>query len=120
MQPAILLITNKDAIVSEQQVISAVSQSYKITTELPQFVENQTVTKDVSQSWQQNSHRILKKKTSQWKENPDLSFLIVNGKQGEKELFVDLGKYKSFTYNSIILFQRCVQTENSLWNKISE
>ncbi|XP_066488261.1 DNA-directed primase/polymerase protein isoform X2 [Tiliqua scincoides] len=90
LQPAILLIQDKDALVPEKQVISATSQCCKITTEFSKCVENQTVTKDVSQSWQQNSHRIQEKKTSQWKENPDLSFLIVNGKQGEKQLFVDL------------------------------
>lgn len=93
LQPAILLIKNKDAMVPEKQVSSDISQRYKITTELPTCIENQTVTQDVSQSWQQNSHRILQRKTSQWKGNPDLSFLIVNGKQGEKQLFVDLGVY---------------------------
>ncbi|XP_062992387.1 DNA-directed primase/polymerase protein [Elgaria multicarinata webbii] len=92
LQPAVLLTKNEDAMILEKQVVS-VSQCYKATTDLPKCLENQIVTKDVSQSCQLNSHKALEKQTSQWKENLDLSFLIVNGKQGGKQLFVDLGVY---------------------------
>ncbi|XP_015272887.1 PREDICTED: DNA-directed primase/polymerase protein [Gekko japonicus] len=92
-QPAILLIKSKDPLVPEEKVVSTVSQSYEDTSYLPSCLENQIVTKDMSQSWQLNSHRIQEKETSQQTENPNLSFLIVNGKHGGKQLFVDLGVY---------------------------
>uniref|UniRef100_A0A670ITU4 DNA-directed primase/polymerase protein n=1 Tax=Podarcis muralis TaxID=64176 RepID=A0A670ITU4_PODMU len=72
LQPAVLLTRKRDATVP---VVVSRSQSCKAATDLPSSLENQTVTKDVS-------HK-----------NPDLSFLIVNGKHGEKQLFVDLGVY---------------------------
>ncbi|XP_054846679.1 DNA-directed primase/polymerase protein isoform X2 [Eublepharis macularius] len=93
LQPAILLTKNKDPVVPEKQVISEVSQSYEATAYLPNCLENQTVTKDVPQSWSLDSHRTQEQGTSQWTENPDLSSLIVNGKHGGKQLFVDLGVY---------------------------
>ncbi|XP_048364955.1 DNA-directed primase/polymerase protein [Sphaerodactylus townsendi] len=93
LQPAILLTKNEDPLVSEKQAVTTVSQSYGATASLPSCLENQTITKDMSQSWQLNSHRTQEKNTSQWTENPDLSFLIVNGKHGGKQLFVDLGVY---------------------------
>ncbi|XP_060119722.1 DNA-directed primase/polymerase protein-like isoform X1 [Heteronotia binoei] len=92
-QPAVLLTKNKDPLVPEEEVVSNVSQSYEAVGYLPSCLENQTVTKGLSQSWQLNSHRTQEKEISQQTENPDLSFLIVNGKHGEKQLFVDLGVY---------------------------
>lgn len=83
-------------------MVSTVSQSYEATAYLPGCLENQTITKDMSQSWQLNSHRTQEKETFQWTENPDLSFLIVNGKHGGKQLFVDLGKYLKMVMHSEI------------------
>nr|XP_034967959.1 DNA-directed primase/polymerase protein [Zootoca vivipara] len=92
LQPAVLLTRKRDAMVPEKQVVSH-SQSCKAATDLPSSVENQTVTKDVSHSRQLSAINSLGNGASQWKENLDLSFLIVNGKHGEKQLFVDLGVY---------------------------
>ncbi|KAM6441242.1 DNA-directed primase/polymerase protein isoform 1-T2 [Liasis olivaceus] len=91
LQPAILLTKNKDTMDPEK--INSVCQCYKTTTNLPTCLENHGLAKDASQNWKLNPHKISEKGTSQLKENPDLSFLIVNGKQGEKQLFVDLGVY---------------------------
>lgn len=71
--------------------INSVGQCYKTTIDLPTCLENDSLVKDASQNWKLNSYKISEKGTSE--ENPDLSFLIVNSKQGEKQLFVDLGKY---------------------------
>ncbi|XP_053258496.1 DNA-directed primase/polymerase protein isoform X1 [Podarcis raffonei] len=92
LQPAVLLTRKRDTMVPEKQVVSH-SQSCKAATDLPSSLENQTVTKDVSHSRQLSANGSLGNGASQWKENPDLSFLIVNGKHGEKQLFVDLGVY---------------------------
>lgn len=72
---------------------STVPQSYGATAYLPSCLENQPVTEVMSQSWQLNSQGTQEKKKSQQTEDPDLSFIIVNGKHGGKQLFVDLGKY---------------------------
>ncbi|XP_053109420.1 DNA-directed primase/polymerase protein isoform X2 [Hemicordylus capensis] len=91
LQPAMLLIKNKDVMVPEKQVSSTV-QSFKASTDLPSSLEHQTLTHDGSENWHLNTHRTLEK-DSQQKENPDLSFLVVNSKHGRKQLFVDLGVY---------------------------
>ncbi|XP_061439823.1 DNA-directed primase/polymerase protein isoform X2 [Rhineura floridana] len=91
-QPGALLTKSRDAMVREKQMVS-LSQCCKATIDLPSLFENQTVTKDVSQSWKLSSQKALENGQLQWKENPDLSFLIVTGKQGAKQLFVDLGVY---------------------------
>ncbi|KAF7238049.1 DNA-directed primase/polymerase protein [Varanus komodoensis] len=87
-QPAILLTKNEDVVVQEKQVAS-VSQCYRATTD----DGNQMMAKDESQSWQVNAHKEVGKETSHSKKNSDISFLIVNGKQRGKQLFVDLGVY---------------------------
>uniref|UniRef100_A0A8D0BSI1 DNA-directed primase/polymerase protein n=1 Tax=Salvator merianae TaxID=96440 RepID=A0A8D0BSI1_SALMN len=85
LKPDILLTKTKDAKIPKKQGISA-SECCKTMASFPSYLENQIVTEDDSQSWQLNSNKALKK-------HPDLSFLTVNGKQGEKQLFVDLGVY---------------------------
>ncbi|KAK9398956.1 DNA-directed primase/polymerase protein [Crotalus adamanteus] len=89
LQPAILLTKSKDA--TDLPKINSVDQCYKTTIDLPTCLENNSLVKDASQNWKFNSYKISEKGTSE--ENPDLSFLIVNSKQGEKQLFVDLGVY---------------------------
>uniref|UniRef100_A0A8C7E242 DNA-directed primase/polymerase protein n=1 Tax=Naja naja TaxID=35670 RepID=A0A8C7E242_NAJNA len=89
MQPAILLTKNKDAM--DPQNINSVGRCYKTTIDLPTCLGNDSLVKDVCQNLKLNSYKVSEKGTSE--ENPDLSFLIVNGKQGKKQLFVDLGVY---------------------------
>ncbi|KAJ7326771.1 hypothetical protein JRQ81_016530 [Phrynocephalus forsythii] len=91
LHPAVLLTKKRDTVLPEKQVVSP-SQCYEATTDLPNCLVNQIVSKNAPQSSQLSSQR-LEKGASQWKENPDLSFLVVNGKQGGKQLFVDLGVY---------------------------
>ncbi|XP_063165752.1 DNA-directed primase/polymerase protein [Candoia aspera] len=91
LQPAVLLTKNENTMGPEK--INSVCQCYKATTDLPTCLENHGLAKDASQNWKLNPQKISEKGTSQWKENPDLPFVIVNGKQGEKQLFVDLGVY---------------------------
>lgn len=113
MQPAILLTKTKAAEDPEKQVASTVSLSSKATPNLPSYQENQTESKAMSQSWQLNSQKTLEKETSQRKEAADLSFLTVNNKLGEKQLFVDLGNFKinnSHTNVCHYPFQKCVRT----------
>nr|XP_020658324.1 DNA-directed primase/polymerase protein isoform X1 [Pogona vitticeps]XP_020658333.1 DNA-directed primase/polymerase protein isoform X1 [Pogona vitticeps]XP_020658343.1 DNA-directed primase/polymerase protein isoform X1 [Pogona vitticeps] len=88
LQPAVLLTKNRDTVVPEKQPVSP-PQCYEAT----KCLVHQIVSKDAPQSWQLDSQRMLEKGASQLKENPDLSFLVVNGKQGGKQLFVDLGVY---------------------------
>nr|XP_060634627.1 DNA-directed primase/polymerase protein isoform X3 [Anolis sagrei ordinatus] len=92
LEPAVLLIKNKDAVAVEKQVLSA-SRCSKVTTDLPKCLENQTVSNNVPSTCQFNSQRAMEKGTPQAKGERDLSFLIMNGKEGGKQLFVDLGVY---------------------------
>lgn len=80
----------------DPQNFNSVGRCYKTTIGLPTCLENESLVKDACQNLKLNSYKISEKGTSE--ENPDLSFLIVNGKQGEKQLFVDLGKYKPKYY----------------------
>ncbi|XP_077158380.1 DNA-directed primase/polymerase protein isoform X2 [Paroedura picta] len=93
LQPAIFLSKNKVPLVPEEQLVSTVSKSYEATSHLPSCRENQIAMKGMSQSRHLNLHRTQGKETSKQTENSDLSFLLVNGKHGGKQLFVDLGVY---------------------------
>nr|XP_016849543.1 PREDICTED: LOW QUALITY PROTEIN: DNA-directed primase/polymerase protein [Anolis carolinensis] len=92
LEPAVLLTKNKDEMAVEKQVLSA-SQCSKVTMDLPKCLENQTVSSNVPPTCQLNSQRAMEKGTPQGKGDRDLSFLIMNCKQGGKQLFVDLGVY---------------------------
>ncbi|XP_075786407.1 DNA-directed primase/polymerase protein isoform X1 [Pelodiscus sinensis] len=93
LQPALTLTENKaDALILEEGM-DGVSHSSKATTELDGSVINIGAVKQTSGKWQSNKHKMLENGTLQQKENPDLSFLVVNDKEGGKQLVVDLGVY---------------------------
>ncbi|XP_037753542.1 DNA-directed primase/polymerase protein isoform X2 [Chelonia mydas] len=94
LQPALVLIENKaDALILEEGADSVVSQSSKATAEIDGTVVNLGAVKEPPGKWQSNMHKTLENGTRQQNENPDLSFLVVNDKEGGKQLVVDLGVY---------------------------
>uniref|UniRef100_A0A8C3SH29 DNA-directed primase/polymerase protein n=1 Tax=Chelydra serpentina TaxID=8475 RepID=A0A8C3SH29_CHESE len=94
LQPALVLTENKaNALILEEGADSIVSQSSKATVEIDGTVVNLGAVKEASGNWQSNMHKTLENGTLQQKENPNLSFLIVNDKEGGKQLVVDLGVY---------------------------
>lgn len=96
LQPALVLTENKaDALILEEGADSVVSQSSKATAEIDGTVVNLSAVKEPPGKWQSNMHKTLENGARQQNENPDLSFLVVNDKEGGKQLVVDLGKYKN-------------------------
>ncbi|XP_077671660.1 DNA-directed primase/polymerase protein isoform X2 [Eretmochelys imbricata] len=94
LQPALVLTENKaDALILEEGADSVVSQSSKATAEIDGTVVNLSAVKEPPGKWQSNMHKTLENGARQQNENPDLSFLVVNDKEGGKQLVVDLGVY---------------------------
>ncbi|XP_032656283.1 DNA-directed primase/polymerase protein isoform X2 [Chelonoidis abingdonii] len=94
LQPALVLTENKaDALILEEGADSAASQSSKATVEIDGTVVNLGAAKEASGKWQSNMHKTLENGKLQQKENLDLSFLVVNDKEGGKQLVIDLGVY---------------------------
>ncbi|XP_060634625.2 DNA-directed primase/polymerase protein isoform X3 [Anolis sagrei] len=127
LEPAVLLIKNKDAMAVEKQVLPA-SRCSKATTDLPKCLENQTVSNNVPSTCQFNSQIAMEKGTPQGKGERDLSFLIMNGKEGGKQLFVDLdsiGGYHCSPYPEIDNFVLSLVSKDSVqggirrWNYFS-
>ncbi|XP_062431728.1 DNA-directed primase/polymerase protein isoform X2 [Rhea pennata] len=56
-------------------------------------VINLSAVEDASKSWPSIAHETTEIETSQQEENSEFSFLVVNDKEGRKQLFVDLGVY---------------------------
>lgn len=63
-------------------------------TDLDGSLTNFTAVKDASKGWPAIADQRNETETSYHGENSEFSFLIVNNKEGDKQLFVDLGKYK--------------------------
>ncbi|XP_065452836.1 DNA-directed primase/polymerase protein isoform X2 [Chrysemys picta bellii] len=94
LQPALVLTENKaDALILEDGADSVASQSSKATVEIDGTVVNLGAAKEASGKWQSNMHEMLENGKLQQKDNPYLSFLVVNDKEGGKQLVVDLGVY---------------------------
>ncbi|XP_044873962.1 DNA-directed primase/polymerase protein isoform X2 [Mauremys mutica] len=94
LQPALVLTENKaDALILEEGADSVASQSSKATVEIDGTVVNLGAAKEASGKWQSNMHKTLENGKLQQKENSDLSFLVVDDKEGGKQLVVDLGVY---------------------------
>ncbi|XP_026503683.1 DNA-directed primase/polymerase protein isoform X2 [Terrapene carolina triunguis] len=72
---------------------SVASQSSKATVEIDGTVVSLGAAKEASGKWQSNMHKTLENGKLQQKDNPNLSFLVVNDKEGGKQLVVDLGVY---------------------------
>ncbi|XP_026503684.1 DNA-directed primase/polymerase protein isoform X3 [Terrapene carolina triunguis] len=94
LQPAFVLTENKaDALILEDGADSVASQSSKATVEIDGTVVSLGAAKEASGKWQSNMHKTLENGKLQQKDNPNLSFLVVNDKEGGKQLVVDLGVY---------------------------
>ncbi|XP_067407752.1 DNA-directed primase/polymerase protein [Emydura macquarii macquarii] len=93
LQPALVFTKNKaDVLILEEGADNVVSQSSKATVDLEGSV-NLGAVKEAFGRQQPNIHKTLGNGTLQEKENSDLSFLVVNDKEGGKQLLVDLGVY---------------------------
>uniref|UniRef100_A0A8D0HAN3 DNA-directed primase/polymerase protein n=1 Tax=Sphenodon punctatus TaxID=8508 RepID=A0A8D0HAN3_SPHPU len=94
LQPALESTGNKvDAMDPEDRADCIVSQPSKSIVDSGKSLASRAAANETSGNGQLNAFRTLGKGASQQKENPDISFLVVNDKKGGKQLFVDLGVY---------------------------
>ncbi|XP_050193967.1 DNA-directed primase/polymerase protein isoform X2 [Myiozetetes cayanensis] len=94
LQPAIRLMESKAAAaVIPEEAAGHVFQSSAEAVGLDGALTNLTAVEDASKGWSAIAHKTKDTEMSHQGENLDFSFLIVNGKEGDKQLFVDLGVY---------------------------
>ncbi|NXV26889.1 PRIPO protein, partial [Rissa tridactyla] len=93
LQPAIRLMKSKAAVVIPGGGAGCVFQCSAAVVGLDDPLTNLTAIEDASEGWPAIAHETKDTETSHQGENSAFSFLIVNGKDGDKQLFVDLGVY---------------------------
>ncbi|NWR68865.1 PRIPO protein, partial [Centropus unirufus] len=91
LQPAVQLMERKAAAVIPEEGAGHVLQCPAEAAGLDGSLTNLTEAEDASIAGQTKAMA-----TTQQGENSAFSFLLVNDKEGAKQLFVDLGKYKKF------------------------
>ncbi|KFP74733.1 Coiled-coil domain-containing protein 111, partial [Apaloderma vittatum] len=91
LQPAIRLIESKAAAMIPEEGAEHVFHAE--TVGLAGSLTNLTAVEGASRGWPASGHKTKDMETSYQGENLDFSFLIVNDKEGNKQLFVDLGVY---------------------------
>lgn len=94
LQPALRLVGSNVAAPIAEGGAGYTSQCSAPTVELDGSLTNLTAVKDASKGWPAIAGQRKETETSHHGENSEFSFLIVNNKEGDKQLFVDLGKYK--------------------------
>ncbi|KAM6132642.1 LOW QUALITY PROTEIN: DNA-directed primase/polymerase protein [Pterocles gutturalis] len=91
LQPAIRLTESKAAVMIPEEGAGHVSQCCA-EAGLGGSPANLTAMENAS-NWPAIAHKTKDMETSHQEENSEFSFLIVNDKEGDKQLFVDLGVY---------------------------
>ncbi|XP_064305697.1 DNA-directed primase/polymerase protein isoform X2 [Phalacrocorax carbo] len=92
LQPAIRLMESEAAAVISEGA-GCVFQCSAEAVGLDSSLTNLTAVEDASKGWPAIARKTEDMETSHQGENAEFSFLIVNDKQGDKQLFVDLGVY---------------------------
>ncbi|XP_014801141.1 PREDICTED: DNA-directed primase/polymerase protein [Calidris pugnax] len=93
LQPAVRLLKSKAAVVTPEGGAGDVLQCSAEAAGLEGSLTNLAAIKDASEGWAAIAHETKDTETSHQGENSEFAFLIVNGKDGDKQLFVDLGVY---------------------------
>lgn len=94
LQPAIRLVESKAAAVIPEEGVGHVFQCSAEGVGLGGSLTNLTAVEDASKGRPAIACKTKDMERSHQGENSEFSFLIVNDKEGNKQLFVDLGKYK--------------------------
>lgn len=94
LQPAIRLMQSRAAVIPTKEAGNAFQCS--AGAGLDGSLTNLTAVEDDSKDMPAIAHKTKDMGMPHQGENLDFSFLIVNNKEGNKQLFVDLGKYKCF------------------------
>uniref|UniRef100_A0A8C3JEW9 DNA-directed primase/polymerase protein n=1 Tax=Calidris pygmaea TaxID=425635 RepID=A0A8C3JEW9_9CHAR len=93
LQPAMRLLKSKAAVVTPEGGAGDVLQCSAKAAGLEGSLTNLAAVEDASEGRAAIAHETKDTETSHQGENSEFAFLIVNGKDGDKQLFVDLGVY---------------------------
>ncbi|KGL98656.1 Coiled-coil domain-containing protein 111, partial [Charadrius vociferus] len=93
LQPAIRLMESKAAVVIPEEGAGNDFQCSEEAVGLDGSLTNLTAVEGASKGWPAIAPETKDMETSHQGENSEFSFLIVNDKEGDKQLFVDLGVY---------------------------
>ncbi|XP_067154068.1 DNA-directed primase/polymerase protein isoform X1 [Apteryx mantelli] len=93
LQPAMALMESNAAALIPEKRTGRVFQCSAPTGGLDGSLINLSAVEDASKSWPSIANKTTEIETSDQGENSEFSFLVVNDKEGRKQLFVDLGVY---------------------------
>ncbi|XP_074010577.1 DNA-directed primase/polymerase protein [Numenius arquata] len=93
LQPAVRLLKSKAAVVTPEGGAGGVLQCSAEAVGLEGSLTNLAAVEDASEGRAAIARETKDAETSHQGENSEFAFLIVNGKDGDKQLFVDLGVY---------------------------
>ncbi|NWV12526.1 PRIPO protein, partial [Ptilonorhynchus violaceus] len=93
LQPAIRLMESKAAVIPKEEAGHVFQYSAEGVGLDGSLTNLTSVVEDASKDWPAIAHKSKDMEMSHQAENLDFSFLIVNDKEGNKQLFVDLGVY---------------------------
>ncbi|NWZ61820.1 PRIPO protein, partial [Acrocephalus arundinaceus] len=96
LQPAIRLMESRAAVIPTEEAGCVFQCSAEGGSD--GSLTNLTAVEDDFKDWPVVAHKTRDMEMPHQEENVDFSFLIVNDKEGNKQLFVDLGKYKNICF----------------------
>ncbi|NXK63161.1 PRIPO protein, partial [Sylvietta virens] len=118
LQPAIRLMESKAAVIPTEEAGHVFQCSAGDGLDGP--LTDLTAVEDGSKDWPAIAHETKDMEMPHQGENVDFSFLIVNDKEGNKQLFVDLGKYKFYTKNRNFRMYKSSKAGKNVILKIAE
>ncbi|NXD89509.1 PRIPO protein, partial [Chaetorhynchus papuensis] len=118
LQPAIRLMESEAAVTPTEEagLVFQSSAGDGLDGSLP----NLTAVEDASKDRPAIAHKTKDVEMSHQGEDLDFSFLIVNDKEGNKHLFVDLGKHKFYTKNRNFRMYKSSKAGKNVILKIAE
>ncbi|NXO74263.1 PRIPO protein, partial [Phainopepla nitens] len=118
LQPAIRLMESRAAVIPTEEAgqVFQCSAGAGLDGSLP----NLTAVEDDPKDWPAIAHKTKDREMPLQGENLDFSFLIVNDKEGSKQLFVDLGRYKVYTKNRNFRMYKSSKAGKNVILKIAE
>ncbi|NWR16573.1 PRIPO protein, partial [Emberiza fucata] len=118
LQPAIRLMQSRAAVIPTEEVGNVFQCS--AGAGLDGSLTNLPAVEDDSKDRPAIAHETKDVEMPHQGENLDFSFLIVNDKEGNKQLFVDLGKYKFYTKNRNFRMYKSSKAGKNVILKIAE
>ncbi|NXX69198.1 PRIPO protein, partial [Spizella passerina] len=118
LQPAIRLLQSRAAVIPTEEAGNVFQCS--AGAGLDGSLTNLPAAEDDSKDRPAIAHETKDVEMPHQGENLDFSFLIVNDKEGNKQLFVDLGKYKFYTKNRNFRMYKSSKAGKNVILKIAE